>query len=393
MSQLPPIVFSHITALQIARIFANCANARSDGYAGPYADSSSIQSASLISIADSFRRAGYCGRASLCVGKTPAHYVRGLTLKPSRMKFASRVSVPTSGIVSFLENVPYFSGVAARDAQPVRSENVRAALSRPIHFITASKSQCRREGIAKPHLFTRELPSNSVLKIAGSYFVCTPEFAFLQMAAQRKEMIFLLELGYELCGTYQALVEGSFGDYGVAPLMTVASLRGFVEKNPSLPGACAVRRILPFLADGSASVRETKLALLLGLPRRFGGYGFGVPAMNYSVLANDRAKCIAQRSSFRCDVCWPDCKVDVEYQSKFVHSGETARIRDSRRANALASMGWTVIGVTNEELESPSACDAIAEAVRKALGKQRRYAPDNFKQRNEELRWELGLPN
>lgn len=407
MSQFPPIIFSHMTALQIARAF-------SDAGLGE------------------------------CVGSRAG---RGSILKPSRIKYASRTPVSVLSMASFFEDVPCLSDIAAKGcsaapfqeegaaaapfcsgdsvsiAVPACDESVssgfylssvadafyqaghgdpslasvrlgdfRAMLSKPLHFITASKSQCRREGIAKPHLFTRRLPSNSVLKISEGYYACSPEFAFLQMAFQRKEMVFLLELGYELCGTYQALIAGSFGDYGVTPLMTAASLRGFVEKNPSLPGAHAVRRILPFLTDGSASMRETKLALLLGLPRRFGGYGLGTPVMNYSVSANEQAQRIAQRRSFRCDVCWPDCKIDVEYQSRLVHSGEAARIRDSRRTNALVSMGWTVIGVTNEELESSSACDAIAEAVRRASGKQRRYSPENFKQRNEELRWELGLP-
>ena len=41
----------------------------------------------------------------------------------------------------------------------------------------------------------------------------------------------------------------------------------------------------------------------------------------------------------------------MEYQSREMHEGEESRIRDSRRTNALMAMGWTVVGVTNNELD------------------------------------------
>ena len=69
-----------------------------------------------------------------------------------------------------------------------------------------------------------------------------------------------------------------------------------------------------------------------------------------------------------------------------------ARIRDSRRANALASMGWTTIAVTNEELSGVRSCDAVAKAVRLALGVKSCRMTDDFRRKNLELRYELGLP-
>ena len=96
--------------------------------------------------------------------------------------------------------------------------------------------------------------------------------------------------------------------------------------------------------------------------------------------------------SFRCDLCWPEARLDVEYQSRENHEGELSRIRDSRRANALAAMGWTVLGVTNDELNSLAATDAVAEAIRRHLGKRLRTNVSDWHARKLRLRRRLGLP-
>ncbi|WP_417341431.1 hypothetical protein [Gordonibacter urolithinfaciens] len=157
-------------------------------------------------------------------------------------------------------------------------------------------------------------------------------------------------------------------------------------------GARKVQRILPYLADGSASARESKLALILGLPLSRGGYGLGIPLMNYEVSANSAARAISGRRSFRCDLCWPEAKLDVEYQSREHHEGEVSRLRDSRRANALVAMGWIVIGVTNDELDSMLATDTIAASIRKRLGKRLQMSFPDHHARKLRLRRELGLP-
>ncbi len=118
----------------------------------------------------------------------------------------------------------------------------------------------------------------------------------------------------------------------------------------------------------------------------------GIPQMNYEVKATAAARAISGKGSFRCDLCWPEAKLDVEYQSREMHEGEASRIMDSRRVNALMTMGWTVVGITNDELDSLGATDAIAQTIRRRLGKRVQVRVSDYHARKLRLRRQLGLP-
>lgn len=313
---------------------------------------------------------------------------------PSRTRSAPQTSVSTHDAAAILANALQDHVIGSREFCST-SETLeflsREGICAPLHFVTSSQGQCRRKGDIEAHLLSTQVSSDSFFELTKSFLVCSPELAFVQCADKRADFIWLLKLGYELCGTYQTACTGLATQYEVEALTSTRRIRDFLKRNPSLRGSRLARRALLYMSDGSASPRETALALLLGLPRRLGGYGLGVPLMNHPIKLSEQAASIAQRASLRCDLCWPKFKVDVEYQSDFAHQGEFARIRDSRRANALAAMQWTTIGVTSEEMNSMAACDAIAEAVRKATQKQRRANPADFERKHRELRRKLGL--
>ena len=261
---------------------------------------------------------------------------------------------------------------------------------KPAHVLVGNPN-CRASPTCKPHVHGNPLPSGSLLRLDRETTLTSPATSFVHLARQASETA-LLELGWEMCGSYQTKRTGARSAYQVEPLTSTRALRTYVTKNPSMGGARKVQRILPYLADGSASARESKLALILGLPLSRGGYGLGIPLMNYEVSANSAARAISGRRSFRCDLCWPEAKLDVEYQSREHHEGEVSRLRDSRRANALVAMGWIVIGVTNDELDSMLATDTIAASIRKRLGKRLQMSFPDHHARKLRLRRELGLP-
>lgn len=274
----------------------------------------------------------------------------------------------------------------------IESEHPCLSIERPAHILLGTSSRCRVSSQRTPHVCTTELRGRSILRLSDTVGVCGAPFSYVQMAPQAEDIADLLELGYEVCGTYMTKRTSSTSAYQAAPLASVRALRDFAARNPSLNGARVVASAIPYLADGSASPRETKQALVLGLPHARGGYGLGIPRMNYEVRASPAARALTGKSFFRCDLCWPEAKLDVEYQSRWAHEGEAKRLEDSRRTNALAAMGWKVVCITNDELDSLAATDAIANTIRRHLGKRAQVRVPDHHARKLRLRRQLGLP-
>lgn len=313
----------------------------------------------------------------------------GTALQMLRMSSQSVLSAGICGSFVLPERPPHVDDLRML-LDRIESAHPGLRLERPVDLLV-STSNCRKGGLYVPHVHTGSLPGSSFLRLEGDILFGGAELALVQ-AAQGRSEVQLLELLWEACGSYQTRRTGVSAGYQVKSLTSVRALREYVTRNPSIHGARKVARILALVADGSASARETKLALVLGSPLAQGGGGLGIPRMNFEVAANASARAISGRRSFRCDLCWPEAKLDVEYQSKERHEGEGSRIRDSRRANALAAMGWTVIGVTNDELDSVVAMDAITEAIRRRLGKRQRMRVSDYHARKLRLRRQLGLP-
>lgn len=109
----------------------------------------------------------------------------------------------------------------------------------------------------------------------------TPEFCFLQMAGCLS-LVQLIQLGFELCGTY-ALVGGAPAVRRAAPLTTKVKLAAFVEQSSGARGCKKAARAVRYVQDGAASPMETMLAMMLCLPYGLGGYGLEKPLINHRV--------------------------------------------------------------------------------------------------------------
>lgn len=277
-------------------------------------------------------------------------------------------------------------------ARAVRAQYPNALFRAPVECLVRASLGYHAPRACQFRQHSIQMPRGSIARIADHAWCVSPELAFVQAAALSTDRTRLMLLGWELCGTYCTELTGRASAYDLPPLTSTRKIREFAHRNAGLRGSKKALAALRFVADGSASPRETMLALALGMPLRDGGHALGMPVMNYHVTATERARVISGRSSFRCDLCWPDALLDVEYQSHEAHANEESRIGDSRRANALASMGWTVVAITNDELDSVSTLAEIAKTLRKHLRQRLRPSFDDHRARQLRLRRALGLP-
>lgn len=321
----------------------------------------------------------------LCfTGKTALQVIRaalvaGHALVPSTRRLAPGTAPRQDEVLATMERV--------------EAEIVGLHFDLPVQLLVGTHVRCRPTARYAAQTCSHELPAGSFLRVVPGVYVATPALCLVRAAgAGAASDAALLELGYELCATYASARTESGTFYNTPALATVSELHRYATRCVDVKGARKVERLVGYVADGSASPRETKLALLLALPHRMGGYGLGVPQMNYEVTADGNAQLISGRRSFRCDVCFPGARVDIEYQSREVHGNETSRISDSRRENALKAMGWTVINITNDELASMAATDVIAKTIAGKVGKRMRVRVADYRDRQLCLRAELGLP-
>ena len=88
---------------------------------------------------------------------------------------------------------------------------------------------------------------------------------------------------------------------------------------------------------------ETKLAMLLTLPYKHGGYGLIAPEMNSQIIPAKTAKRSVGKKYYSCDLFWHDYDLAVEYDSDLFHTGTTRIANDSKRRNALTALALPLL--------------------------------------------------
>lgn len=257
-------------------------------------------------------------------------------------------------------------------------------LKRPLHVLVARDS-LRRRGDLVCHVWTGALPKGSVLDTQNGFCVCSPEVCFLQMSSVLS-LVELVQLGFELCGTYDLCTEEI---RTCPPLTSVSKIAACIEKIPNVNSRKKAVRALQFVAENSASPMETALVMLQCLPYRLGGFGIEKPLLNYRIDVNGQAKKYTSRGYFVADLCWPHHSLIAEYDSDKYHKEARRKTSDSERRNALEAMGYTVVSVTLDLVDNRAAMVRVANALAKHTGRRLRYTEPEFTLACIKLRSEL----
>ena len=138
------------------------------------------------------------------------------------------------------------------------------------------------------------------------------------------------------------------------PMVTKDSLATAVESRSWVKGIANARTALDLCQEGTDSIPETDLRLLLvraGLP---------TPTVNLCIV-DDMGRVI-----YYLDLAYEDARVAIEYDGAY-HTDRTQMNRDTTRRRALEDQGWRIISVTSADMATDPA--GIVASVRQALSR------------------------
>ena len=303
-----------------------------------------------------------------------------------------------SSAVRLLRSLEDFEGIRAARAMPssrdipalpksFKESSPLATLPRPLEVVVSSGKT--RSQAKQFHNNIWKLPDRTscFLLFENGIYLSNPEFCFVQLA-RSCSVIDLIKLGFELCGTYRMDSSSPIGFQSARPLSSPEAISRFIDKMPGKAPRKA-KTAVRYVRSGSASPMETCLALLLGLPASYGGYGLGMPEMNAKVLIPAKYGKRATYREYHCDLYWPEQNVAIEYNSREFHVNELAVERDASRINNLKAAGIEVLAVTRAHVADNKKFDAIAHSAASLMGKRIRVAYADIDERRADLRKQL----
>ena len=255
-----------------------------------------------------------------------------------------------------------------------------------IHLLVTERSQRRHIDGVKFTVLSGPVPKGSFLRIKGRVYAACPELVFVQLAA-RLSTVELLEIGYELCGTYR-MVDG-VPVYWQAPLTSVSKLRSYAQRAKGVRGRAKAEQATRWLADNAASPAETALAIMFKLPLRLGGCALPDFQLNRELALNAAAAHIFGRDHMRPDFFFLRGKHPSEYDSALYHDAREQAEFDERRRNAYNAMGMGVTVFRPRHLVNLGLFDDMVAGIRRNTGARLQTPPANYGETHRELFYDV----
>ena len=261
--------------------------------------------------------------------------------------------------------------------------------SNPVHLIVPNVSSRVRTARITCSVFDKRIPQSAFVHAGDGVFVAAPELCLL-LEARTAAFANLVETGYEFCGNYRlpTLMNGDMTP-DQPPLTSIPKISAFLSRAQNISGISTARKAVSHILPNSESPKESQLSIVSCFPGRLGGYGFPQAALNYPIRISEKARGRNVSRICRCDLYWPEAKLDVEYDSRLHHAGEAEQVKDSARRTALAYAGILVITVTSEQLHTRSEMDKVAHAMAKRMGRRCRCRARDWELRRIKLRSQL----
>lgn len=281
---------------------------------------------------------------------------------------------------------------AFRDCAPsIRSvahlEKCMPYLAAPYHCLVPSRSDKRNLANVITHVSSIQYSQGSFVQVAHGIYISSPELCFIQLARDSEQERLIFD-GYLLCSKFAFAHETPSEQGGLPkrdPVTSTKSIERYLAANSNLPGSAPARKALAHVIDNAASPAEIQTAMRLSTPCRLGGFGLPKPVLNQRIDLSSRARKFASRSYHEADLCWPDAKLILEYDSDREHLNPTTHAEDAIKRGVLEEMGYQVIVVTNLQLRSTEEMGKVAQRIAHRLGVRIRLRAKGFEDAQRKL--------
>lgn len=277
-----------------------------------------------------------------------------------------------------LDQVPEFETATAKPTDLPYSQLAALGIQGQIHLAVPSSSTARSTKGVTVHVITHPIPGTFV-RLTRDVYATSPIATLLTVAQRLPD------------GALALLLNQMLGRYGFRngtiierrPLATRDETKRYVDAAAGMHGVRQMRRILPYALENTASPAEARVAALLLLPPKLGGWGLPKPQANQLIQVEGENGTVRRYA----DYCWDAKRLVLEYDSDEHHAGVTKLSQDSARRAQLQAAGYTVVTLTNHQVHNAREFDDVVRTLLARLGRRSRtQGLADFDRREAELR-------
>ena len=273
---------------------------------------------------------------------------------------------------------------------------VEDVLGLPLNRLVFTQNERTNAQLLLSHLWTGELPAGAIIEEPVIGTVTSPLFTLFTLARAFEPIELALAM-HEMCGEFAVFEPPRELESAIAPSLygwqRVRDGSGNLTSLWMRPAPVQLEELIPFgeslrgrrgyrtflaaakMVQGvTRSPYEVQAAMLLGLPRRSGGYGFNVQT-NKTIPLSKASKKLAQRDYCVADIYIESAAtgraIDIECQGAAIHSSLGASASDADRTTALQAEGVSVALLSYAQLVDPARmrlfCEYVARELREKL--------------------------
>lgn len=272
-----------------------------------------------------------------------------------------------------------------------RLRQVLPELTPPVGVLVSATSTRVSNSRLITHVTRTPLPDGSAIPVTESILCISPEHLPVQLAPLLTclELVFLIS---ELLGTYAVAPDIPNGMFErPEPLTTPERMRAHLAALGPVPGTAQVSWALAQACVRSASPRETRLSMRLGLKPALGGYHLDVLSMNETLEVRRIGRSLAPGTR-RPDVLLgaaregaPFSGVAIDYHGH-VHEEPGQLTRDLARQNELLAIDFKDYAIDRTLYHDLDYMDDLVLLIRGDLGLPRQRLSVAERRRRRGLR-------